>query len=435
MREALRGLTIRGRSFLVAGLAATVCALVLGEKDLLRVAVLLLILPVLAIAYVGRNRHTLTCSRSLDPRRVTVDGSARIVLRLENRSRLPTGTLLLEDQLPPELGRRPRVVLERLGVRQASSVSYTVYADQRGRYDIGPLVVRLTDPFGLCELTRVFPDVDRLTVLPRVVPLPSVRLPGAHGGTGESHARSVAAPGDDDTSTREYRRGDDLRRVHWKSTARTGALMVRREEQPWESAALLALDTRLSAHVGDGPTSSFEWAVSAAASIAAHLTRAGYKLRLVTGPGNDSGPAEWHAPPAVAGQLALDRLADVRLAPGELGELVDRVRRHNDTGLVIAVLGALTPAEAELLAGLRITGVTCVGLLIDTASWREGPSTTAVAEDPAHQAAALALAHSGWRVVGISRDADLAALWPHVTQGTQGFAWRAALADTIAGGQ
>ena len=59
MREALRGLTTRGRSFLAAGAAAALSALILGEKDLLRVAALLAILPLLAAAYVGRSRYKL----------------------------------------------------------------------------------------------------------------------------------------------------------------------------------------------------------------------------------------------------------------------------------------------------------------------------------------------------------------------------------------
>ena len=243
-------------------------------------------LPLLAAAYVGRSRYKLACTRSLDPGRAPVGSSARVILRLQNLSRLPTGTLLLEDRLPYALGSRPRVVLERLGAHQASSVAYTVRADVRGRYPIGPLVIRLTDPFGLCELTRSFPSVDRLTVIPQVVPLPTVRLAGEYAGTGDSRARSVAVHGEDDAATREYRRGDDLRRVHWRSTARTGELMVRREEQPWESRATVVLDTRLFAHRGEGPTASFEWAVSAAASIAMHLRQAGYKLRLVTGGGH-----------------------------------------------------------------------------------------------------------------------------------------------------
>src|SRR5918992_371668 len=229
MREALRGLTTRGRSFLAAAAAAAVSAVILGEKDLLRVAILLAILPLLAAAYVGRSRYRLACNRSLEPGRAPVGASARVVLRLQNMSRLPTGTLLLEDRLPYALGSRPRVVLERLAAHQASSVAYTVRADVRGRYPVGPLVVRLTDPFGLCELTRSFPSVDRLTVVPQVIALPTVRLAGEYAGSGESRARSVAVHGEDDAATREYRHGDDLRRGHWRSPPRLGGLMVRRE--------------------------------------------------------------------------------------------------------------------------------------------------------------------------------------------------------------
>src|SRR5215469_15964213 len=287
MRQAMRGLTTRGRSFLAAAAAAAFSAFVLGERDLLRVAILLAALPLLAAAYVGQTRYRLACTRSLNPGRIPVGSPSRIQLRLSNLSRLPTGTLLLEDRLPYALGSRPRVVLERLGAHQASSVAYTVRADVRGRYPIGPLVIRLTDPFGLCELTRSFPSVDKLTVIPQVVTLPHVRLAGEYAGTGESRARSVAVHGEDDAATREYRRGDDLRRVHWRSTARTGELMVRREEQPWESRATIVLDTRARAHRGEGPTASFEWAVSAAASIAEHLRHAGYKARLVTDAGTD----------------------------------------------------------------------------------------------------------------------------------------------------
>src|SRR5918998_848100 len=228
MREALRGLTTRGRSFLAAAAASGISAFILGERALLRVAVLLAALQLLAAAYVGRSRYKLACTRSLDPGRAPVGSSARVILRLQNMSRLPTGTLLLEDRLPYALGSRPRVVL-----------------------------------------------------------LPPVRLGGEYAGTGDSRARSVAVHGEDDAATREYRRGDDLRRVHWRSTARTGELMVRREEQPWESRATVVLDTRIFAHRGEGPTASFEWAVSAAASIAVHLRQAGYKLRLVTGTGVD----------------------------------------------------------------------------------------------------------------------------------------------------
>jgi uncharacterized protein (DUF58 family) len=429
MREALRGLTTRGRSFLAAAAAAGVSALILGERDLLRVAVLLAALPLLAAAYVGRSRYKLACTRSLEPGRAPVGSSARVILRLQNMSRLPTGTLLLEDRLPYALGSRPRVVLERLGAHQASSVAYTVRADVRGRYPIGPLVVRLTDPFGLCELTRSFPSVDRLTVIPQVVGLPSVRLAGEYAGTGDSRARSVAVHGEDDAATREYRRGDDLRRVHWRSTARTGELMVRREEQPWESRATVVLDDRAAAHRGEGPTASFEWAVSATASIAMHLRQAGYKLRLVTGSGIDIDASE------LSGEgLILDTLADVKTSTsGDISVLVEQVRRRSDGGLVIGIFGSLTVAEAELLSGLRGNGATCIGFAIDSSTWVSMTAGDRQEADREHAAAALALVQSGWRSVPVAHGSTLPTLWPAAARGSTGFAYRAAMAETVGG--
>jgi len=432
MRLALRGLTTRGRSFLAAALAAGICALVLGERDLLRVAVFLAALPLAAALYVGQTRYRLSCVRSIEPARVPVGIPARVMLRLSNLSRLPTGTLLLEDRLPYALGNRPRLVLERLGGQRATTVAYTVRADIRGKYEIGPLMVRMTDPFGLCEVTRSFSSVSHLTVVPQVVSLPAVRLAGELMGRGDSRARSVAVHGDDDVATREYRHGDDLRRVHWRSTARMGELMVRREEQPWESQATVLLDTRRAGHRGEGPTASFEWAVTAAASIAVHLRRNGYRIRLVAGSGIDIDSTERDGDGVI-----LDALAEVRLAAEETTPaMVERIRRHGDGGLVIAVLGALSVAEAESLLALRISGTRCAALLINSATWlalSEAEQAQAAAEA---EAAMLTLLRGGWRVVRVTHGARLDAVWPMIaSRGTPGFAARAALAETVAPGQ
>jgi uncharacterized protein (DUF58 family) len=430
VREALRGLTTRGRCFLAAAAASALAALILGEKDLLRVAVLLGALPVLAAAYVGRSRYKLSCTRSLDPGRVPVGATARVVLRLQNLSRLPTGTMLLEDLLPYTLGSRPRLVLERLGAHQASSVAYSVRADVRGRYEVGPLVVRLTDPFGLCELTRSFAALDRLTVIPQVTALPPVRLAGEYAGAGESRARSVAVHGEDDAATREYRNGDDLRRVHWRSTARVGELMVRREEQPWESRATVVLDTRARAHRGEGPAASFEWAVAATASVALHLRHGGYKLRLISDADGDIDATEADGEGAL-----LDYLAEVELTRGhDIALLVDRARRRSEGGLVIGVFGLLTPAEAELLGALRSSGTTCVALFVDSTTWVNLPPAAREEAAHKHEEAALALLRYGWRVVPVQHGDKLPALWPRAARGPQGFAWRAAMAETVSGG-
>jgi uncharacterized protein (DUF58 family) len=408
MLAALRGLTTRGRSFLAAAAAAGVSALFLGEKDLLRIAALLALLPLLAAVAVARTRYRLSCSRTLRPDRVQVGNPAQVVLRLENLSRIPTGLMLLEDRVPYALGSRPRFVLNRLVARQQAEVSYTVRADVRGKYDIGPLSVRLTDPFGLCELTRSFASTEKLVVTPVVTPLPPVRVGGEWAGTGESRARSAAVHGEDDAATREYRHGDDLRKVHWRSTARTGEMMVRREEQPWQTTATLLLDTRGTAHRGDGPASSFEWAVSAAASAGVHLSRAGFTMRMVTDSGIDLSPM------SIAGEgVLLDYLAEVHPSRHpNLATGIEKLRRDGG-GLIVAVVGMLSPGEAEQLASSRSPGTTAVAVFIDSTTWVNLSPPQRTAADARYGEAAHALLVGGWRVLRARHGARLDALWPY----------------------
>src|SRR3954454_1331216 len=237
----------------------------------MRIAVLMIALPRVSAWVVARTRYRLSSTRHLSAARTPAGQESAVTLRLENISRLPTGLLLVEDRVPYVLGSRPRFVLDRIEPRGRSEVTYLVRSDVRGRYQLGPLALRPTHPLGMCELQRSFSAKDTLIVTPPVHQLPSAQLAGEWTGSGESRARSVASAGEDDAATREYHQGDDLRRVHWRSTARLGQLMVRREEQPWQSRAALLLDCRGSAHHGDGPLSSIEWAISAAASIGPHL--------------------------------------------------------------------------------------------------------------------------------------------------------------------
>src|SRR4029453_1872344 len=113
---------------------------------------------------------------------------------------------------------------------------------------------------------------------------PPVRSGPDRAGSGENRPRAIASAGEEDATVREYRDGDDLRRVHWRSTARRGELMVRREEQPWQSRCAMFLDARTISHHGHGPSSSLEWAVSAAASIGIDRIRRGYVTTMLGGP-------------------------------------------------------------------------------------------------------------------------------------------------------
>jgi uncharacterized protein (DUF58 family) len=419
VRDALSGLTTRGRCLLAAGGAAALCAIVLGERDLLRVAFFLIALPLVAAAVVARTRYRLSCARTLAPGRVPAGQSAEVILRLDNVSFLPTGLLLLEDEVPYTLGGRPRFTVDRIGPGQHRTVRYPVRSDARGRYRIGPLRLRLADPFGLVELTRSFSAVDRLTVVPATHPLPSVRLGGAWDSGGESVSRTVAIRGDDDAATREYRHGDDLRKVHWRSTARVGKLMVRREERPWQSRATLLLDTRSRAHRGDGPGSSFEWAVSAVASIGVHAARQGYAVRMLT----DSGPTVTGADIGDEGIL-LDYLAEVTASRhGGLDPAVSALRAVEGIGTLVAVLGLLEPDQAAELAATRTASDTSVAILIDASSWM-GLSPRARSEaDAAYDAAAEILARGGWRVVRARHGDLLPRIWPSAGERSTAVSW------------
>ena len=383
------------------------CALVLGERDLLRVACLLVALPLIAAYAVAGTRFRLTCVRTLRPTRVPAGQATEVALTLRNISMLPSGLLLLEDELPYTLGGRPRFLVDRIGPSDSRTVRYVVRSDVRGRYRIGPLRLRLSDPFGLVELARSFSTLDRLTVTPVVHSLPSIRLAGSWDSGGESTSRAVFSRGEDDAATREYRHGDDLRKIHWRSTARIGKLMVRQVEKPWQSHAALLLDTRAAAHRGDGPGSSFEWAVSAVASVGTQLSRVGFSLNLLT----DQGRVPQGGVDLGEDGVLLDYLAEVttsgnRHLDGALSGL-----RREDHGALVAVLGVLSVEDAHVLAASRPAQSVSIALLVDSTTWVNLAPRARQESVGTRDAAAGVLARSGWRVVHVERGASLADVW------------------------
>lgn len=389
VHEALGGLTGRGRAFTAAGLTAVVCASLLSQSGLARVGVLIAALPLLATFVVGRSRYRLALVRTVAPTLVAAGQTAKVTLALSNEGRTPSGTLMLEDQVPYVLGTRPRFVLEGIGHGWKRHVTYQVRSDLRGQYPIGPMSVRVSDPFGLVELGRSFTSVTKLVVTPRTVPLPNIPMGGDLTGSGDNRPRAFASGSAEDVAVREYRRGDDLRRVHWRSSARVGELMVRREEQPWQSRATLFLDNRVRAHRGQGPASSFEAAVSTAASIAVHLAHRGYSVRLVSAAGEDASSV-WHT-----------READTNVAPllESLAVITATQTPQLDTGwladptpggLVIGVFGGLEQHDLPVVRRMVHHSSTGLAIALDVDAWigngdGAGSSTTLLAQ--------------GWRTV------------------------------------
>ncbi|MFD0314397.1 DUF58 domain-containing protein [Streptomyces flavalbus] len=416
VRTALAGLTTRGRSFLAAGVAAAVCAYVLGQGDLLRVGLLLAVLPLVCALVLYRTRYRVAGSRRLSPARVPAGSEARVHLRMDNVSRLPTGLLMLQDRVPYVLGPRPRFVLDRVEAGGRREVSYRVRSDLRGRYPLGPLQLRLTDPFGMCELTRSFSTYDTLTVIPRVEPLPPVRLTGEAKGYGDGRLRSLALAGEDDIIPRGYRYGDDLRRVHWRSTARYGELMVRREEQPQRSRCTVLLDTRGLAYRGAGPDSAFEWAVAGTASVLVHMLERGFSVRLLTDTGNSvpgegsDGFAGANQESADAAGLMMDTLAVIDHSDGSSLSRGYDVLRGGSEGLLVAFFGDLDEEQAAVAARMRQRSGAALAFVLDSENWAREPAETPQAFHRSEERLRL-LREAGWTVVSVPRGATLSDLW------------------------
>ncbi|MGC5362500.1 DUF58 domain-containing protein [Streptomyces sp. DT24] len=411
---ALRGLTTRGRSFLAAGVAAVICAYVLGQGDLLRVGLLLGVLPPVCATVLYRTRYRVAATRRLSPSRVPPGAEARVHLRMDNVSRLPTGLLMLQDRVPYVLGPRPRFVLDRVEAGGRREVSYRVRSDLRGRYPLGPLQLRLGDPFGMCELTRSFDAYDTLIVLPRTEALPAVGLSGDASGYGEGRQRSTALAGEDDVIPRGYRHGDDLRRVHWRSTARHGELMVRREEQPQRARCTVLLDTRRVGYEGAGPDSAFEWAVSGAASALTHMLERGFAVRLLTdvgtsvpGEGADgfTGASQGAAESAA---LMMDTLAVVGHSDGGGLSRAHDVLRGGTEGLLVAFFGDLDEQQVAVAARMRQRSRAAMAFVLDSAAWMPGDGAV---PSGAHEERLRMLRESGWTAVTVRPGAELARLW------------------------
>ncbi len=174
----ISGLTTRGRCLLAAGLATAVCAVVLDERDLLRIGAFVALLPLLARLLAVRAQRILRVDRDVAPARVPVDGSVTVGLRLHGGPLV--GTLRLSDAVPDAAGpqRRspPRFTVRRLAGSTAV-LSYPLRPQVRGVHRVGPLLGGATDALGLAEFEHELVAADRLLVLPRVVPLRGLPRP------------------------------------------------------------------------------------------------------------------------------------------------------------------------------------------------------------------------------------------------------------------
>lgn len=413
-------LTLRGGTFLFTGTTLAAFGVVLGSRDLLFVAALLLVLPAAAVIFVSVRPVRVEVGRVVYPSVVAAGESALVSLRVRNLSPRPllgaswrdTVTGSIRSPEPRELPALERAVSGRDGGPDCARVDYQVRPATRGLYASGPLRIGRGDPFGLAFHERPVGRSDEFVVTPRVSTLPGSGLVPVSGDGASREVLRTISPNADELIAREYRPGDPLRRVNWRATARHGELMVRQEEQRSNPEARVVLDTTPSRTAL--PTGrAFELAIEITASVGVHLIGAGFRTQLV-----ELGPGQ--------------------IAPGadrEQGGLRGDAPVFFDVGGERALLEALATVQPVAAAPVATGGgparswgigqTPTIAILIDTDA--RGLADLCALRERSHPAIAFVLGTmspdsvttlrgAGWRCIRVDTVADIPEAWDSALQ-------------------
>jgi uncharacterized protein (DUF58 family) len=332
----LRSLTSTGRAVLAVIPVAFVVGVLSGWSEFLVVSIGCLLAILVGAVWISRPQP-LTVSRTLHPPQVTVGESAIGIILVKNATRRRVGSREAEDTLGDRV---VRLSIPALAPGETIETPYTVPAAHRGLFDVGPVRLTRSDPLGLFMREQGQGSVEQLWVRPRVQRVAMVSSGWAKdldGATSDTAPRGSAAF----HALREYQFGDDLRHVHWRTTARRNELMVRHFVDTRRSQEVVLLDPRAELYVGD----SFEYAVEIAGSICVAALNDKRPIRLVLPAQPDGSQRE--------DMNVLDRLALVNpVAEASLSDAYSQVRPLAATAsALIVVTGSADPKE--LIANSR----------------------------------------------------------------------------------
>lgn len=321
---------------LAGAIALVIVGRFLGLTELFAIGAAVAMLVIVCGIWVARRDIDIVVARSVRPSRVHMGNPCTVEIEVRNRARRSSPVLRVRDPVTGTAG--ADLLLAPIGLRKTSTVAYRLPTNRRGLLTVGPMTIEISDPFGLAASRDLAaPEVD-VTVLPRIDEIPPLPRTVGPDPDGSAETGSIGRVGDDFAALRPYVIGDDLRRVHWPSSARHDDLLVRQNDVPWQGRICVALDLRRGAHDAD----TLERAVSAAASILRTHVRRGDHARLVTSTGTDSG----YGVGASHLEGLLEHLAIVeRSGRGSLHTALELAGR-SASGALVVVTGR--PSEVDL---------------------------------------------------------------------------------------
>jgi uncharacterized protein (DUF58 family) len=348
-------LTLRGRVVLGSAAGMALAAWLVGLQELYCTAVAAVVLVVGSRLWVDLRRWDISVTRLVHPGRVAAGQEARVELAARNTGRRPSPPVEAQDPFDGGV-RWARFAIAPLRPGEVRSSSYRLPSARRGIYRLGPLELCLVDPLGLARRRRVTAADTSLTVHPAWQVLPVGGLSSHRDDERRSPRPVLGKGGSDFFMLREYVPGDDLRHVHWPTTARVDDLVIRQPETLRRGRVTVVADLR--APVVDEET--LEAVLSAAAGIAMSSLRAALQVRLVTTAGWDSG----HGTGGDHGPALLDGLAAAtRHRPRHEG---DPFRLAGDREPVVVVTTDRA-SEADLESAFAAGGGASTVVLFETA--------------------------------------------------------------------
>jgi uncharacterized protein (DUF58 family) len=358
--------TARGIGTVLAGAALGTAGFLYGYPELVVLGAAGLVAALCAVAYVAW-RPALSVTRDVDPDRVTRGEPSTQTLTVSNASRLRAATLIAQDVCGNDTVPVP---LLRLRPGHDTTVEYPVPTQRRGVVVVGPLRVTRRDPLGLVGASQSHGGTARVWVHPRTHPLLAVPVGVARSLDG----RVDKVPHGSITfdTLREYVLGDELRKVHWRTSARVGQLMVREDLDTSLPRIVVVVDDRRSAYrdlAGKDPedaSADFESVCEAAASVVVAAVRADLAVELLLASGEQAVGTTTHRASGPADtRPMLDQLAEAqpRAADDVLDLATRRLRQHKlgDTLIYLtgsgrpedlAPVGALAPGYPTVVAGV-----------------------------------------------------------------------------------
>ncbi len=339
--------TRHGWWVITLSIASVVAGLVLGYRELFALGVGGGIASVAALAWVLVPTD-LSIVRDVTPQRVTRstdpdDRRSVSHLIIENRRQRLSLPVVARDRVAGEV---IDIVVPRLRGGASWERTEPLATNRRGVYEIGPILVRRSDPFGIAEVERAQGVVTHLFVRPirhELRVLPSAFLQSVDGPVSDNSLRGSQIF----QTVREYELGDDRRFIHWPSTARsvTGKFFVRQFVDTTEPELTVLLDASEIRQTEQ----SFEESVEVAASIVEHCLGLRFPITL---DGLTVDPIVGRDEVTLG--VALDALTAVQLTSGD--EFMARVGRLAKVGrgsAAVVVTAAIDPNLSQALSHLR----------------------------------------------------------------------------------